>query len=571
MIRKIAIITLVVLCCGACSEEEVLETITMHDDAVVLDVNVAGTTTRTYPLGSTTEQALFAAGDQIKVATATRPNQDDEPDDPSLSDFITYTYNGSTWTSPDDDTYISWTSSSQFFYAYYPVTTANEDYSVWQYDYYIDSDQSTLEKLTSCDAMVLNNGYEPQLNNSRQLSLTLERTTALVTIVIDGYNNQFDEMPTISDLKIYSLYTYNYNSTITHLAVTPYKSTTTIDGTSYDTYSAIVSNAPKTKGYTFLSLTATDSDGTEYALTATPDGYYPLLKAGYSYEYHVTIGKDAVRFNSITVKDMSNYSISTSGAIPSVYFEVSSSNALTTTWLEENITARGMTLYITGNIDRLQSESGYRGVVTTLQSFLSSGGKGADARLTVDLSGLTLTMGIMNSNFGNSTGLEACVLPASGVAGLPTGFFSYCTNLLSVNYENISAIAGSQLHNTAITTLYAPNVSGIGINGCANSKHLETVTLGKVTSFKNGAFGSCTALKSIDISSSTSVPEVYYSESSPATNSFYMSDTWDLSDVDDFTIYVSLDIYDAFCDSLENTNTNWYKNGIRKKHIKVKE
>ena len=214
--------------------------------------------TRSNPLGKDAdEQMKFNDGDEISVTADGQA-------------AVTYRFNGSEWI-PQDSKFLKWESNNMKFTAYYPAAS----YSGGT----IDQPQKydNVADLVAADYMSFNDPIDrPKDNNA--LTLTMKRQMARVVVQIVGFNNQYDENTPINSVTINGVKAYKHS----------------VDNK--DKYYALMVPCKRQDDKAFLSLEVGTGN------TETLKGI-PALEAGKSYTYQLTVGKNKVVVNGITVKD----------------------------------------------------------------------------------------------------------------------------------------------------------------------------------------------------------------------------------------------------------------------------
>ncbi len=176
----------------------------------------------------------------------------------------TYTYNDNAWSLTDG--LVLYASSTSDFTAYYPA--------VREADYTLPTDQSTEAKIKSADRMT---ATADGVAKGEAVALSFERENAMVAI-IPSFNTEFGKDATISSIQI--------------AGITPYHPADAED------YKAII--APATTGFT---VTLTVGEQTLTANTTTQ------IEAGKRYTFNLTVGKEAVDIQAVTVTDWSDVEI----------------------------------------------------------------------------------------------------------------------------------------------------------------------------------------------------------------------------------------------------------------------
>ena len=247
----------------ACSDaDDILSAYHNDPNAVHINAEVGKASadgfTRSNPLGKDAdEQKKFNDGDMISVTAGGQ-------------EAVTYQFDGKEWV-PQGGKFLKWESDNMTFTAYYPAAS----YSGGTIDQ--PQEYASVASLAAADYMSFNAPIDkPKDNNA--LTLTMERQMARVVVQIVGFNDQYDENTPINSVTINGVKAYKHS----------------VDNK--DKYYALMVPCDEDKNANFLSLEV--GTGNTETLTGIPE-----LVAGKSYTYHLTVGKNKVVVNGITVKD----------------------------------------------------------------------------------------------------------------------------------------------------------------------------------------------------------------------------------------------------------------------------
>ena len=234
-------------------------------DAVVISPSVAVLSSKSNPLGEDNEQLRsFNEGDIITIK--------------DLSDNEVYTYkltNGS-WKSTNGKCLL-WHSESLNIEASYG-SKGEGDRGV--------EDQSDAEKIALADYMTYS-GTVTRIDGN-ELSFTLERKQALVTVVIKSYGDQYNpDVDKISDLKFHSIIPYIRDASGNYTDVRD-------NGTVGYRYSAIV------PGGQSLGIFYKVHDQDRKVIDPLNQTHFD---AGNSYTINLRVGKDKLEVGDISVSD----------------------------------------------------------------------------------------------------------------------------------------------------------------------------------------------------------------------------------------------------------------------------
>lgn len=242
----------------ACSEsEDMLSAFHNDPNAVRITAEVGKASadgfTRSNPLGATEEdQKKFNEDDEISVTA-------------DGQEAVTYKLVGTEW-QPQGGKFLKWESQTMNFTAYYPASYTGGPITQ-------PTEYNSIADLAAADYM----SYKgPQSNtNGNNLTLTMNRLMARVVVEVVGFNDQYAQNTTVNSISINGVKAYKH------------------DGKYY----ALIVPCEAQTGKVFLSLEVGDNKAKE-TLTNIP-----ALEAGKSYTYQLTVGKNKVKVNGITVAD----------------------------------------------------------------------------------------------------------------------------------------------------------------------------------------------------------------------------------------------------------------------------
>ena len=262
-----------ILALTACSEsEDLLSAFHSDPNAVRITAQVGKASadgfTRSNPLGTAKEQAVFNVNDEISVQA-------------DGQDAVTYKYDGKEW-QPQGNKFLKWEKETMNFTAYYPATFNGTITQPTEYN--------SLKSLADADFMSFR-GEQSNTDKSNQLTLVMNRMMARVVVEIAGFNDQYTTNATVNSLSICGVKAYKHSDGKFYALIDP-------------------SSTPSTTA-PFLSLEVADgeSKATE-KYTTTPTTFV----AGKSYTYKLTVGKNKISVSGITVADWDNTGIITEGS-----------------------------------------------------------------------------------------------------------------------------------------------------------------------------------------------------------------------------------------------------------------
>ena len=254
-----------ILALTACSESEDLLAAYHSDSKAVhitaqVDKASADGFTRSNPLGDADAQTKFNDGDMISVKAEGQ-------------DAVTYKFveKAKEW-QPQDGKFLKWEKETMNFTAYYPASIDGTITQPMEYESEAD--------LAAADFMSFS-GSRTNTDKSNQLTLTMERQMARVVVEIAGFNDQYTTNATVNSLSIWGVKAFKQEK----------------DGKSY--FYALIEPNYTSSTAPFLSLEVKDGESTTTeTLTTTP-----TFKAGKSYTYKLTVGKNKISVSGITVAD----------------------------------------------------------------------------------------------------------------------------------------------------------------------------------------------------------------------------------------------------------------------------
>lgn len=252
----------------ACSEsEDMLSAFHSDPNAVRITAEVGKASadgfTRSNPLGATEEdQKKFNADDEISVKA------DDQ-------EAVTYKLVGSEWV-PQGGKFLKWESQTMNFTAYYPASYTGG--TITQ-----PKEYNSVAELAAADYMSYKG--EQSNTNGNNLTLTMNRLMARVVVEVVDFNDQYAKDTPVKSISINGAKAYNH------------------DGKYY----ALIVPCEAQTGKVFLSLEVGDNKAEE-TLTNIPK-----LEAGKSYTYQLTVGKNKVEVNGVTVAEWTTTEAITGG------------------------------------------------------------------------------------------------------------------------------------------------------------------------------------------------------------------------------------------------------------------
>lgn len=260
------------LLAGCATDSDNSNTWLSDPNAVHVSASVGSIFTRSNPAASDeAKQMSFNSGDVMGVS--------------NNGTSLNYTFNGTDW-QPGNGNYLVWDDSDLKFECWYPADGTNTFNKG-----YIQEDQSSTEAIAKSDYMKAEVTNLTKIPDSRQLDVALVRKTARLILNIQSFNDQFDASTTkVNHIRIAS----KASTDASESSIVNIKPLQKGEGGINTTYTALVAPGT-TEGHLYFSA----DESTETPLVVK----IASLEAGKSYTYNLTVGKDKVAINDITVKD----------------------------------------------------------------------------------------------------------------------------------------------------------------------------------------------------------------------------------------------------------------------------
>ena len=285
--RSIAVLTAMALTFAACTQEDDFTPQT-DNDAVKINATIGKLQTRVaYEDDGATN---FINGDEICVQNTLRDTKN----------IATYTFDGTTWTTTDA---FVWNGSAKNqFKAWYPAATASFD------SFDLPTDQSA--GIDKADWMTAET-EEMTKPGSGVLDLNFVHKLTKVTVTV-SFNSQYP-----AGDNYVSMFRFFTNEE-TPVEVTPYESK--------DGYTAILLPGVYAEEASFITLEMNFEDNLTVPVNST---LIAGLEAGKHYNFHLTVGKDAVGISYVRVLDWDEEEIDGGMAEEVPFEEVSTAEEFT--------------------------------------------------------------------------------------------------------------------------------------------------------------------------------------------------------------------------------------------------
>ena len=257
------------LLAGCATDSDNSNTWLSDPNAVHVSASVGSIFTRSNPTDET-KQTSFNNGDVMGVSNSGKS--------------LNYTFNGTDW-QPGNGSYLVWDDNNLKFQCWYPADGKNTSSKG-----YIQEDQSNTDVIAKSDYMTAEVTDLKEIPGDPPLKLAIERKTDRLILNIQSYNDQFTADTKVNHVRIVGKECTDANETST-INIKPLQKG---EGGINTTYTALVAPGT-TEGHLYFSA----DESTETPLVVK----IASLEAGKSYTYNLTVGKDKVAINDITVKD----------------------------------------------------------------------------------------------------------------------------------------------------------------------------------------------------------------------------------------------------------------------------
>lgn len=273
---------LIMAALASCSSDDDFGTNWQNDPtAVRVSATVSGVFTRSNPTATTEAELKFNEGDAITISTEGQAS-------------VNYILKDGTWGPETSGQFLKWSSESMKFTARYPKGSG---------DFIVPINQNGIDEIALADYMTATKAYD-EIPADRKVNFKFDRQMARVVITIAGFNNEFSDDVSVSEISVISKEKISANgSAVTATSkITPYLQSGS--GKKDSKYYALV--APNTAtNYEFINLKVKYGEKATYGkslVVKTP----VALEAGKSYNFNLTIGKNGVSLGTVSVEDWGN-------------------------------------------------------------------------------------------------------------------------------------------------------------------------------------------------------------------------------------------------------------------------
>ena len=314
--------------------------------AVRVSANVGGVFTRSNPVATTeTDQMNFNGGDAITISTEGQAS-------------VNYILKDGTWGPETSGQFLKWSSELMTFTARYPKGSG---------DFIVPTNQNGIAEIASADYMTATTVYD-KIPDDRKVNFAFDRQMARVVITIAGFNNEFSDKASVSEMYVTSKERIAKDgSAVTATSdIIPYSQDRY--GKKGSIYYALV--APNTAtNYEFIKLTVKYESDIKDLTVKNP----VALEAGKSYNFNLTIGKNGVSLGTVSVEDWGNTGTISGGEASIDLIDLSKGNINITSDGYYVITTNGVT---TANTITINSNA----TVQLKNAVISADGIGIDVK-----------------------------------------------------------------------------------------------------------------------------------------------------------------------------------------------
>lgn len=464
--NKYIVLAAMALTFAACTQEDDFTPQT-DNDAVKINATIGRLQTRVaYEDDGATN---FINGDKICVQNTLRDTKN----------IATYTFDGTTWTTTDA---FVWNGSAKNqFKAWYPAATASFD------SFDLPTDQSA--GIDKADWMTAET-EEMTKPGSGVLDLNFVHKLTKVTVTV-SFNSQYP-----AGNNYVSMFRFFTNEE-TPVEVTPYESK--------DGYTAILLPGVYAEEASFITLEMNFEDNLTVPVNST---LIAGLEAGKHYNFHLTVGKDAVGISYVRVLDWDEEEIDGGMAEEVVNLNIINATAMSTDELNAAVTRAltagytdiKVTLAPDAGVDMFQAIAAP--IAATVDPSLESWELVGIGTIDLTISGAKTVPEYVfygvdygyTENWAAGPVLRSVTLP--DVTEIKNSAFCSCINLISVSAPKCEVIGTNAfLYDESISSIYFPVAKIIGDGAFGWCESLTEISLPEATTLGNSALGICSNLK----------------------------------------------------------------------------
>lgn len=338
---------LIMAALASCSSDDDFGTNWQNDPtAVRVSATVGGVFTRSNPVATKeTDQMNFNGVDAITISTEGQAS-------------VNYILKDGTWEPETSGQFLKWSSELMTFTARYPKGSG---------DFIVPTNQNGIAEIASADYMTATTVYD-KIPDDRKVNFAFDRQMARVVITIAGFNNEFSDKASVSEMYVTSKERIAKDgSAVTATSdIIPYSQSRY--GKKGSIYYALV--APNTAtNYEFIKLRVKYESDVKSLTVKNP----VALEAGKSYNFNLTIGKNGVSLGMVSVEDWGNTGTISGGEASIDLIDLSKGNINITSDGYYVITTNGVT---TANTITINSNA----TVQLKNAVISADGIGIDVK-----------------------------------------------------------------------------------------------------------------------------------------------------------------------------------------------
>ena len=463
---------LIMAALASCSSDDDFGTNWQNDPtAVRVSATVGGVFTRSNPVATKeTDQMNFNGGDAITISTEGQAS-------------VNYILKDGTWEPETSGQFLKWSSELMTFTARYPKGSG---------DFIVPTNQNGIAEIASADYMTATTVYD-KIPDDRKVNFAFDRQMARVVITIAGFNNEFSDKASVSEMYVTSKERIAKDgSAVTATSdIIPYSQSRY--GKKGSIYYALV--APNTAtNYEFIKLRVKYESDVKSLTVKNP----VALEAGKSYNFNLTIGKNGVSLGTVSVEDWGNTGTISGGEASIDLIDLSKGNINITSDGYYVITTNGVT---TANTITINSNA----TVQLKNAVISADGIGIDVKSS---SPTIIVSGTENSvTSTTATAINVCdgaTLTIKGKNGTNDKLTAKGGSISTYNespstagagigssdggnivIENVSIDATGGTGNQTVTPYYS---GGAGI-GSSSSAHCGDITISNAVITATGGKG----------------------------------------------------------------------------------
>lgn len=464
---------LIMAALASCSSDDDFGTNWQNDPtAVRVSATVGGVFTRSNPVATKeTDQMNFNGGDAITISTEGQAS-------------VNYILKDGTWGPETSGQFLKWSSELMTFTARYPKGSG---------DFIVPTNQNGIAEIASADYMTATTVYD-KIPDDRKVNFAFDRQMARVVITIAGFNNEFSDKASVSEMYVTSKERIAKDgSAVTATSdIIPYSQSRY--GKKGSIYYALV--APNTAtNYEFIKLRVKYESDVKSLTVKNP----VALEAGKSYNFNLTIGKNGVSLGTVSVEDWGNTGTISGGEASIDLIDLSKGNINITSDGYYVITTNGVT---TANTITINSNA----TVQLKNAVISADGIGIDVKSgspTIIVSGTensvtsttatainvcdgaTLTIKGKNGTNDKLTAKGGSISTTTNESSSTAGAGIGSSDGGNIVIENVSIDATGGTGNQTVTPYYS---GGAGI-GSSSSAHCGDITISNAVITATGGMG----------------------------------------------------------------------------------